>query len=139
MTDDEKPSERLVAQRVRNRITEEVWRLSRGNEGVRAIGPGEWFESFFDYFPYDGEPNRHPAMRAEEETAVRTVCMLMQLAIADAAIPKNPSVEEFTSSGWPEVIAPFAKKALGLMLERGRFSEDVEEVEPSTPVPWPYN
>lgn len=135
MTSAEKPSERLVAQRVRNRIMEELSGLARGDAEVAKAAPVEWFEAFFDWFPYEGEPASYPAMTAEEATAVRTVCKLMQLAIADAAIPKNPTVEQITSSGWPNRIAPFAQKALDLMLARGRFSEEVEEEEPSTPVP----
>lgn len=137
MTNDQKPSERLVAQRVRNRIMEEVWGLSRGDAGVRASGAVEWFETFFDWFPYEGEPTWYPAMTAEQESAVRTVCMLMQLAVADPSIPTNSTVEQVTASGWPGRIAPFGKKALDLMLKRGRFSEEAEEEEPSTPVPWP--
>lgn len=138
MRKDENPSERLVAQRVRNRIMEEVWQLSKGDLGVReAWSPVEWFESFFDHFPYEGEPTWYPAMSGDEANAVRAVCKLMQLAVDDPAIPKNPSVEEITSSGWPARIAPVAKKALDLMLTRGRFSEEFEEEEPSTPVPWP--
>jgi hypothetical protein len=137
MSDDEKPTERLVAQRARNRVMEEIWGLARGDLGVHEAGPTEWFETFFDWFPYEGEPEWYPAMTAEEEAAVRTVCKLMQLAVADAAIPKNPTIEQVIGSGWPERIAPFAQKALDVMLARGRFSEDEEEVEPSTPVPWP--
>jgi hypothetical protein len=137
MSEDEKPSERLVAQRVRNRIMEQIWGLSRGDVEVHETGPVEWFETFFDWFPYEGEPQWYPAMTAEEENAVRTVCKLMQLALADLAISKNPTVDQITNSGWPERIAPFAKKALDLMLARGRFSEEAEEVEPSTPVPRP--
>lgn len=137
MNDEEKPSERLVAQRCRNRIMEEVWGLSHGNAEVYEIGPTEWFETFFTWFPYEGEPKWYPAMTAEEASAVRNVCKLMQLAIAEPLIPKTPSVEQVIDSGWPERIAPFAEKALNLMLERGRFSEEVEEEEPSTPVPWP--
>ena len=138
MTNDENPSERLVAQRVRNRIMEEVWGLSRGDLGVReSWSPSEWFETFFDWFPYEGEPTWYPAMTSEEASAVRAVCDLMQLAINDPAIPKHPTVEQITSSGWPDRIAPIAQKALDLMLARGRFSEETEEDEPSTPVPWP--
>lgn len=137
MADDKEPSERLVAQRVRNRIMEELWGLSRGDIEVREAGPTEYFETFFDWFPYEGEPEWYPAMTAEEETAVRTVCGLMQLAIADATIPKSPTVEQVIASGWPERIAPFAQKALDVMLARGRFSEDEEEMEPSAPVQWP--
>ena len=137
MSKDEKPSERLVAQRVRNRIMEELWGLSKGNIGVQNEGPVEWFETFFDWFPYEGEPHWYPVMTPEEENSVRTVCKLMQLAINDPSIPEEPGVEEVTASGWPERIAPFAKQALDVMLVRGRFSEDKEEEEPSTPIPWP--
>ncbi len=137
MSNDEKPSERLVAQRVRNRIMEELLGLTRGDAELAEVGAVEWFETFFDWFPYDGEPTCYPTMAKEEETAVRTVCKLMQLAIADPTIPKNPTVEQLTRSGWPSRIAPFAQKALDLMLARGRYSEEVEEEQPSTPVPWP--
>ena len=137
MTNDEKPSERVVAQRVRNRIMEELLGLASGDAEVSEVGPVEWFEMFFDWFPYEGEPTWYPAMTAEEESAVRAVCKLMQLAIADPIIPKNPTAEQITSSGWPNRIAPFAQKALDVMLKRGRFSEEVEEEEPSTPIPWP--
>jgi len=117
---------------------EEIWGLSEGDSGVqKAWTPAEWFEDFFDWFPCEGEPTWYPVMTSDEAKAVRTGRMLMQLAIADPTIPKNPSVEQITSSGWPNRIAPFAKKALDVMLTRGRFCEDVEEDEPSTPVPWP--
>ena len=65
---------------------EEIWSLSQGNVGVDTSGPIEWFESFFDYFPYKGEPDWFPAMTAEEANAVREVCKLMQQAIADCEI-----------------------------------------------------
>ncbi len=134
---DEKPSERLVEQRVRNRIMEEIWGLSTGDQGVSKSGPTEWFESFFDWFPYEGEPDYYPAMTTEEAIAVRDVLELMQKAISDTAISNMPSVSEITSTGWPERIGPEAKQALDVMLRRGRFSEAVEEAEPTTPIPWP--
>jgi len=136
-SDETKPSDRLVEQRLRNRIMEEVWGLSRGVTGVSEAGPDEWFEGFFDHFPYEGEPDRFPAMTPNEIAAVREVCSLMQAAIADTAISKYPTVEEIARTGWPQRIAPVAKAALELMIGRGRFSEEVEEAEPSTPVPWP--
>lgn len=112
--------------------------MSKGDPGVQeAWSPAEWFEGFFDWFPYEGEPTWYPAMMNEEATAVRTVCKLMQLAIHDPAVPKNPTFEQISRSGWPNRIAPFAKKALDLVLMRGRFSEEVEEKEPSTPARWP--
>jgi hypothetical protein len=89
MTNDERPTERLVAQRVRNRIMEQMLGLARGDAEVSEVGPDEWFETFFDWFPYEGEPTWYPAMTTEEQTAVRAVCKLMQLASADRAISKK--------------------------------------------------
>jgi hypothetical protein len=76
-------------------------------------------------------------MTAEEAGAVRKVLKLMQQAISDPGIPKHPTVDEVIRSGWPRRIEPVAKQTLDVMLQRGRFSEDVEEEEPSTPIPWP--
>jgi hypothetical protein len=134
---EEEPSSRLVDQRVRNRIMEEILTLSEGDPGVAECGPTEWFELFFDWFPYEGEDSYYPAMTEEEVDAVRNVLKLMQQAISDPGIPKRPTVDAVIRSGWPRRIAPVAKQALDLMLQRGRFSEDVEEEEPSTPIPWP--
>lgn len=105
--------------------------------GGAEAGPAEWFESFFDWFPYEGEPKWYPAMTPEEVRAVREVCKLMQEAIADTDISKQPTIEEIVDTRWPERVAPVARAALDLMLRRGRFSEEAEEAEPSTPVPWP--
>lgn len=137
MANDEQPSERLVAQRVRNRIMESLLSLSEGDRGVGESGPVEWFESFFDWFPYEGEPDCYPSMTESEAEAVRHVCKLMQQAIADIRIPKNPTVEQVISSGWPENIAPVALGALVQMMDRGRYSEESEESEPSSPIAWP--
>lgn len=116
---------------------EEVWTLSKGDAGVIEAGPTEWFEAFFDWFPYEGEPEAYPAMTREEAIAVREVCKLMQEAIADTDISRQPTVGEVNRTGWPQRVAPAAKVALDLMLLRGRFSEDEEEPEPSSPAPWP--
>ncbi|NND50322.1 MAG: hypothetical protein HKN60_08720 [Rhizobiales bacterium] len=133
----EEASERLVEQRVRNRIMEEVWGLSRGDSGVVETGATEWSESFFDWFPYEGEPDGYPAMTTEEAVVVRDVCTLMQQAVAELDHSNHPSVEDLIATGWPERVAPVAQRALDLMLARGRFSEDVEEAEPSAPAAWP--
>jgi hypothetical protein len=137
MSDNRNPSDRLVEQRVRNRIMEEIWGLSRGNLRVHEAGPGEYFETFFDWFPYEGEPEWYPAMTPKETSAVREVCKVMQRALSEIDISGNVSVDDVVRTGWPERIAPVAKQALDLMLVRGRFSEEEEEQEPSTPIPWP--
>ena len=133
----DEPSQRLVEQRVRNRMMEEIWRLSLGDAGVAQSGPTEWFLAFFDWFPKEGEPHWFPAMTPEEIGAVGKVCKLMQAAIADTDISNQPTVEEITLTGWPKRLAPVAKEAIDLMLRRGLFSEEVEEAEPSSPTSWP--
>jgi hypothetical protein len=74
---EEEPSRRLVDQRVRNRVMEEILTLSEGDTGVAECGPTEWFELFFDWFPYEGEDLYYGAMTAEEADAVRKVLKLM--------------------------------------------------------------
>lgn len=41
------------------------------------------------------------------------------------------ATDAFIASGWPERIQPAAMAVLSLMNQRGRFSEDVQEDEPS--------
>ena len=137
MTDEESPSRRLVEQRVRNRIMEELLNLSEGDVGVPEVGPDGYFENFFDWFPYEGEPNRYPAMTSEEIQAVRKVCRLMQQAIGSVEAAEAITSDDLVASGWPKRIAPLARNALQTMLQRGRFSEEHEEEVPSTPIPWP--
>jgi hypothetical protein len=76
-------------------------------------------------------------MTSDEENAVRDVLQLMQNARSDLSFCKNLTFAKLAESGWPDRIAPAAKKALDLLLVRGRFSEEEEEDEPSTPIPWP--
>ncbi|HKT53163.1 MAG TPA: hypothetical protein VJP88_01825 [Caulobacteraceae bacterium] len=104
--DESEPSVRLVEQRIRNRIMEEIWTLSQGDAGVLEAGLTEWFEAFFDWFPYEGEPDDNPAMTPEEAVAVREVCKLMQEAIADTDISRDPTVDEVIRTDWPLRVAP---------------------------------
>jgi hypothetical protein len=46
--DIDRPSERLVEQRLRNRAIEALETLSDGDRGVRAVGVVEYVEQFFD-------------------------------------------------------------------------------------------
>lgn len=84
-----------------------------------------WFQSFENGFdlPY--------WLTVNQAREIREVCGLMQQAISDRRIPKNPTVEEITRTGWPERVAPVARRVSDLMLQRGRFSENEEEEVPS--------
>lgn len=56
---------------------------------------------------------------------------------AAKSTPQHVTEAELIASGWPERIKAVAQEALLLMLVRGRFSEEVEENEPSSPVSGP--
>jgi len=51
---EEEPSERLVEQRVRNRIMESVHGHVDWRDSLKHVDVYEHFESFFDHFPYEG-------------------------------------------------------------------------------------
>lgn len=128
----DEPSRRLIDQRIRNRIMEAIATLAEGDEGVRAVGPHEYFESFYDWVPHRDEDRPAASVAAlspaEREAVVEVSCILDD---ACDATPRRMTVEAFTATGWPARIQPVARKAFDLMRERGRFSEDREEEVPS--------
>ncbi|MDX8538756.1 hypothetical protein RFM23_14130 [Mesorhizobium abyssinicae] len=128
---EEKPSDRIIDQRIRNRIIEAVHTLAQGNDGVLAVWPTEYFESFYDWIPYGGQL-RHPnsTISAEEQARLSDVSRLLDQACD--ATPQIMTADELIASGWPELIQPVAQEALRLMLKRGLFSEDQVEEEPSS-------
>ncbi|WP_327039620.1 hypothetical protein [Micromonospora maris] len=72
MDDPERPSERLVEQRLRNRAMEALVALSKGDSGVRSVGVGDYINLFFDVIDDDfiasGWPGRiQPAARAASD------------------------------------------------------------------------
>jgi hypothetical protein len=134
MKDDEAYT-RLVEQRLRNRIMEELLFLAEGDAAVGRLGAKEYFNGFEDFLPLDyAAPAPNSAITDEENAALWEVCRLMSEA-ADAT-PDLVTDEELLASGWPSKIAPVANAALALFLRRGRFSEEVAEDKPSGPS-WP--
>jgi hypothetical protein len=133
MSSADRPSQRLVEQRLRNRAMESLDTLSQGDEGVQAVGFVEYFEQFFDVIDDDGPwPWRQWTCFTPEE--VRALDAVQQILLeASAATPRLSAEKEFASSGWPSRIQPSAIAAMDLMRARGRFREDIEEDEPSLP------
>ena len=126
----EKISERLLDQRLRNRTIETVEYLSQGDNSVKEMGFAEWVEMFFDWMPsYAGSPYPNTAMTNDEYKAVLLLSELMIELIKQT--PKNMTIEEFLNTGWPSRIQPHAVSTLILMRSRGKFSEEVEEENPS--------
>jgi len=101
----ERPSERLVEQRLRNRVMESLEALSQGDDGVRAVGVGEYVEEFFDQISDDArwDWRTWSTFTPDEVTALDAVLRLV-VAACDAT-PGVDDVDGFIASGWPEQIA----------------------------------
>ncbi|MFE6857254.1 hypothetical protein [Nocardia sp. NPDC057668] len=129
----DRPSERVVEQRLRNRAIEALVTLAEGDAGVRTWGYGEYINEFFDTIDDDG-PWRWREWSTFTSAEVAALDRVRRAVLdACAATPRISSDEEFVASGWPGRIAPVAAAALELMRSRGRFREDREEVVPSRP------
>ena len=107
--------------------------LSKGDEGVQAVGSTEYFEQFFDVID-DDAPWLWRQWTCFTPEEVRALDAVQQILLeASAATPRLSAEKEFASSGWPSRIQPSAIAAMDLMRARGRFREDIEEDEPSLP------
>jgi hypothetical protein len=128
---DDRPSERIIEQRLRNRAMEALELLAKGDDGVRAMGNADYVNGFFDTVdddsPWDWRDwSTFTPPEVEELDRMQGV-----LREACAATPKVCSDDDFISSGWPGRIKPVAASALELMRRRGLFREDLEEDSPS--------
>jgi hypothetical protein len=124
----EEPSSRIVEQRLRNRMLECFEYLADGDEAVRTLGFKEYFELFFDQFPYDGAWSL-ATLNDAEIRATQEVLDMMRIALE--ATPSSMTEEDFIQSGWPERVQPLAKCAVETFLRRGKSNEEAEEIEPS--------
>ncbi|RKQ88227.1 hypothetical protein C8N24_6269 [Solirubrobacter pauli] len=132
---DDRPSERVIEQRLRNRAIESLDLLAEGNDGVRSVGHAEYVNVFFDTID-DEAPWQWRDWSTFTPVEVHELDRVQRLLLeACAATPRICSDEEFIESGWPERIKPVAAGALKLMRERGLFREDREEDSPSGPGP----
>lgn len=135
------PSKRVVEQRLRNRAIEALETLAEGSEGLRSVGVGEYVEEFFDVID-DRSPWRWrtwSVFNADEVHALGVVHDLLVRACDETPQVPTPGGifgddnEDFIRTGWPLRIQSAASAALDLMLARGRFSEEQEQVEPGRP------
>jgi hypothetical protein len=121
-------SKRVVDQRLRNRIIEEVSSLAEDNDVAMQWGASEYFEAFFDLINND-RPWPNSCFSNEKKQAFKNFCALM-IKACDAT-PKRLTVAQLTESGWPDIIRSEAQRTLAVFLARGRFGEDEEEAKPS--------
>jgi hypothetical protein len=110
--------------------------LAEGARAVRRMSSNEYFEMFYDLVddnnPYWPWPKGAPeTMTTSEVDAVTKVLLVVNAAVADI---RDADEDATIASGWLERISPVAEAALDLMLTRGCFSNDFEELEPSNRV-----
>jgi hypothetical protein len=130
--DQDEPSERLMAQFLRNRAIDVLAVLAAGDEGLAQVGAERWFNDFFTVFDEEGPAgpfHTWSTLTPEEEKGLGGVHFLMVMAAETT--PPIVTDEELFEMRWPARVQPLARDVHRLLAERGRFSEDVEEDEPS--------
>jgi hypothetical protein len=130
--DQDEPSERLMAQFLRNRAIDVLAVLAAGDEGLAQVGAERWFNDFFTVFDEEGPAgpfHTWSTLTPEEEKGLGGVHFLMVMAAETT--PPIVTDEELLEMRWPARVQPLARDVHRLLAERGRFSEDVEEDEPS--------
>jgi len=128
----ERASPRLIDQRHRNLIIDQLETLADGDAAVRPQGATEYFNAFFSLCPIDeSDPLINMAMTEAEHAAWDSVFRLMDQAAN--ATSSRVTDEELLTSGWPRRIASVAAEAVRVFLERGRSSEEIEEAELAAP------
>ena len=106
--------------------------LSKGAVGVREVGVAEYIEQFFDAIS-DDAPWHWRTWSCFTPAEVAGLDEVHRLLVAACDDTRGSQAQDaFIASGWPDRIQPAAGAALSLMTQRGRFSEEVEEDEPST-------
>jgi hypothetical protein len=126
----EEPSERLIEQRIRNRIYEILEILADCDGGVDLVGIKGYFNLFEDFVHRPSIEAGTSALSKDERAIVLEIAEFLE-----AASETNPDFTkaEFIESDWPAKIAPTARDARTLFLRRGLFSEKIEETEPGQP------
>ncbi|MER9581753.1 hypothetical protein [Mesorhizobium sp. M0276] len=126
----EEPTERLIEQRIRNRIYEILEILADCDDGVDLVGIKGYFNLFEDFVHRPSIEAGTSALSKDERAIVLEIAEFLE-----AASETNPDFTkaEFVESGWPARIAPTARDARALFLRRGLFSEKIEEAEPGQP------
>jgi len=122
------PSDRLLAQRVRNRIMEELSTLAGGADLLQFLG-WEYVEEFLSLFPE--APKLNPATKIMLSSEREAVSNVLRIALSFVDELRGATEEQLIRAGRVEPLASAARSALALLNERGRFDEEIEEEEPS--------
>lgn len=119
-------SERVIDQRLRNRVIESVAWLK---DGIGRWDAREYMNQFYDQMGPGNRPQSNPTMTDAEFTALTALAALMDEVCENT--PNAITNADLIVPGWLERIQAEASNVLAVFLERGRFGEEVEEAEPS--------
>ncbi|WP_299985836.1 hypothetical protein [uncultured Ruegeria sp.] len=121
----EEISRQLLYQRLRNRLIE-LLDMYSSLDDIASLGAYEMIELVGDLLPldYDEAPK---VFSEREKEAISKFAELAENA-ADATEEDTWSVDWFKSSKEWVSVSEFAKQALVIFSERGRFSEEYEKV-----------
>lgn len=123
----EEPSERLIEQRLRNRIFEILEILADCDAGADLVGIRGYFDLFEDFVHRPSIESGKSALSKDERMIVLEIADFLEAAGESSA---DFTRVEFIQGGWPERIGPKAREAKALFLRRGLFAETFEQDEP---------
>ncbi|MGW4099740.1 hypothetical protein [Mycobacterium sp. NPDC004974] len=122
------PSERIIEQRVRNRVMEAVEVLADGDGGVRTVGDCCYYNYFFDFIDDDITATWRD-LSTLTPVEVRQLESLHDLLKLSLQATNAMDADELIASGWPVRIAAVACRTLETMQTRGRYDEESEEFD----------
>lgn len=122
------PSERIIEQRVRNRVMEAVEVLADGDDGVRTVGDCCYYNYFFDFIDDDITATWRD-LSTLTPAEVRQLESLHDLLKMSLQTTNAMDADELIASGWPVRIAAVARRTLETMQTRGRYDEESEEFD----------
>lgn len=121
----EEISRQLLYQRLRNRVIELLDTYS-SLEDIATLGAYEMIEMVDDWLPLDYA--EAPKVFSEKEKVAVAKFTELATAAAEATKENTWSIDWFRNSAEWVSVSRFAEHALAVFSERGRFSEESEEV-----------
>ena len=117
-------SEKLVMQRIRNRIIE-VLDMFADDESVSKIGSDEIIEFWYDFVDEEKFSGfNKPVFSESEITSIRRFHNLLEKTYSN--VPSSFSLESLMSNKYWCRLKELANNETEVFLKRGRFSEDEE-------------
>jgi hypothetical protein len=122
---DDRPSERIIEQRVRNRVIEALEVLAEGDDGVRRTGNADYVNQFFDLIDDDvsSEWRALSTFSSGEVNELDKVRRLLLDACAGTHLRSAPITSSSLLDG-PSEFSLSQPRRWGVCEIRGRFSED---------------